>query len=212
MLWGGGKVGARHPWKGGCGHPSQRSAAAPCVWRWPCSPAGSCLGSLLALVMLTGLCLGCVCSAERHSPAGLSSLTLLRPDTPTLGHPLILPYLSVFQRPPENRGDFGWAPEEDPEQRPVHASTDESVSDLDGMTPLVQRGGGREGMQRGAEVGGEELTGAAGQHLERCRRCLGTATAGGGCSWDSSLTGDFRSSPTEAHLPLSWWGTAYKYI
>lgn len=72
--------------------------------------------------------------------------------------------LSVFQRPPENRGDFGWAPEEDPEQRPVHASADEPVSDLDGMMSLVPWGGAGEGVQQRAEVGGEELTrGSAGR-------------------------------------------------
>lgn len=53
--------------------------------------------------------------------------------------------LSVLQRPPENRSNAGWAPEEDPEQHPVHARADESVSDLDGMTSLARRGGDGEG-------------------------------------------------------------------
>lgn len=114
-----------------------------------------------------GAALGlCACSsADRHGPAELTSLTSLRyskTDTPTLSCLLIFLHLSIFQRPPENRGDFGWAPEEDSEQRPVHASTDESVSDLDGMTSLVQQGGDGEGTQRKGRGGRGETDGRRG--------------------------------------------------
>lgn len=99
-----------------------------------------------------GLC-GCS-SAQRNGLAELPSLTSLRGSkrgTPTLSLPTDTPLsvCLVFQRPPENRGDFGWAPEEDPEQRPVHASTDESVADLDGMTSLARQGGDTTGRARG---------------------------------------------------------------
>lgn len=98
------------------------------------------------------------CNCILNLPAHVSCPYKQRRQRPLLHKYDPVSYL--LQRSSKNRGDFSRTPEEDPEQCPVYESTDEPVTNCDGMMLRVflqqwekKRGGQkRVGCGRGGEA------------------------------------------------------------